>query len=955
VSEPEKEIGGSDNQWPKVRAIFDHAASLQPEERNDFLQHRCNGDDALLAEIQSLLSASESEEATSRKFLTGGLTSQGGSSDGVRLSSHASQEGSPRNEASSAERVHEFAGRQIGPYQLEQLIGRGGMGAVYLASRSDGHFEQKVAVKLIDLPLVANIYSKQFRIERQILAGLSHPFIARLLDGGVSADGELYLAMEYIDGTSILSYCDQKNLSLRDRVILFKDVCNAVQYAHQNLVIHRDLKPDNILVVADGTPRLLDFGTAKIMSEAAEITPGELTRHGLLSFTPQYASPEQVLGKPISTASDVYSLGVLLFRLLAGVPPYELKQFTTEEMLRIICAESPPRPSAVAVLPEIPDADLDSVVLKALRKEPEERYQTADQLAADLQAWLDDRPVLARRDSFRYRASKFARRNKLALGAVSVVFATVVCGAAAVFWQWRVAVRERATADVTAQEMHGLSDSFLSEIDTAVRDLPGSTPVRQLMVSRVLEHLDHLAEKTREDRTTQLYLAEAYRRLGSLQGNGYEQNLGDAQGAIVSLNKALAIIDRLKVGSHDDPILLETYGKILETRGTVYFGHGPLENGIGDIRNAINAFDQVATRPSATAEQLANGGEAYHHLGDMLGETTVPNAGDYAGALRAYEQARDSYQRALRLDPSNVRSKYEIAMYPMKAGQILTLTDPAAAIDNFRESNALWKALPLKDRSSTIAQRTIRYNDILIALSYDYLRDYEDALALARPLDAELGRIAGADPKNSQAWEDYSFILEIEARAYIDMLNPLLYSHARADLLQILPNAVATEERCAAAAEKLAAFNSDDPSWESFFALQRVLLGALKQMQNPNGDGPRLTESGITVLRQHIPPNLNSSEALQHAAAAMLAVDVVYLRDSRLAVLYAENLVALSHHSNPNDLLLLAQAYRANGESTKAVATAREGLRLLPPPKSGMRPIRSQILLQDIIDHAQPL
>jgi serine/threonine protein kinase len=284
--------------------------------------------------------------------------------------------------------------QRIGNYLLDRLLGRGGMGAVYLAHRADGEFEQKVAIKLIDLPLATEIFRQRLRQERQILAGLQHPYIARLLDGGVTAGGDPYLVMEYVDGVPIHRYCDNHSLPVAARIALFLRVCEAVQFAHQNFVVHRDLKPDNILVAEDGAPRLLDFGTAKLLSPSMETPGGELTREGYQSYTPQYASPEQVLGQPITTASDTYSLGILLYLLLTGTLPYELKELTTAEMLRVICEEAPRRPQPADGTRLNPD--LEAILLKALRKEPRERYLTAEQISAELRAYLEGRPDNAR-------------------------------------------------------------------------------------------------------------------------------------------------------------------------------------------------------------------------------------------------------------------------------------------------------------------------------------------------------------------------------------------------------------------------------------------------------------------------------------------------------------------------------------------------------------------------------
>jgi serine/threonine protein kinase len=274
----------------RIEAIFHEALTAPDEARPKLVETLSKGDRKIEGEVYSLLEACKEEEA--------------------EAASHRTGPGSGREVNAESKRV--------GPYLLDSLLGRGGMGAVYLAHRADGQFEQKVAIKLIDLPLATDLFRERFRQERQILAGLQHPYIARLLDGGVTQEGDLYLAMEYVDGVPIHRFCEQHNLPEDQRLALFLHVCEAVQFAHQNLIVHRDLKPDNILVAEDGTPRLLDFGTAKLISPSLANTGSEMTREGFQSFTPQYASPEQVLGNPITTASDTYSLGVLLYVLLTG-------------------------------------------------------------------------------------------------------------------------------------------------------------------------------------------------------------------------------------------------------------------------------------------------------------------------------------------------------------------------------------------------------------------------------------------------------------------------------------------------------------------------------------------------------------------------------------------------------------------------------------------------------------
>ncbi|MEO6924811.1 MAG: serine/threonine-protein kinase, partial [Bryocella sp.] len=437
----------------RLEAVFHEVLDVAPEQRSARLQELCGDDTRLLTEVKKLLRAAERE----------------------MLISSTKYEQQRLDEAA-------FAQRSIGPYKLQSLLGRGGTGAVYLAQRADGQYQKTVAIKVIDVPLATELFRDRFRQERQILAGLDHPLIAKLLDGGVSDEGSPYLVMDYVPGVPIDQYCEQHSLSLEQRLRLFIKVCEAVQYAHQNLVVHRDLKPDNILVSEDGTPHLLDFGTAKLLSPENTAPASQSTQDGFLSFTPHYASPEQVLGQPITIGSDVYSLGVLLFALLTGRQPYQLADFSTEEMLRVIVNLLPPRPSAGGMPYGRIDADLDNIVLKALRKLPQERYATILEFSADIQAFLVHRPVQASRGSFRYHASKFIRRNRIPLFASALILLILLAGVSGVYWQSRIANLERRRAEARSADLRELSNSLLSELDEALKDIPGTTGAQTLLV-----------------------------------------------------------------------------------------------------------------------------------------------------------------------------------------------------------------------------------------------------------------------------------------------------------------------------------------------------------------------------------------------------------------------------------------------------------------------------------------
>ncbi|HMS04007.1 MAG TPA: serine/threonine-protein kinase, partial [Gemmatimonadaceae bacterium] len=351
------------------------------------------------------------------------------------------------------------SGAMCGPYVLEALIGRGGMGSVWRGRRTDGRYDATVAIKLLSSPMLGADGEKRFRREGQILARLRHPNIAQLLDAGISDDGQPFLALEYVEGEHLDQWADARGLSVRERVRLFLDVLRAVAHAHTNLVVHRDLKPSNILVDADGRVVLLDFGIAKLITdEEGGPVATQLTREGAQVLTPRYAAPEQVTGGEVTTATDVYALGVVLCELLSGESPYRTPRASVGALEDAIVTGDPVRPSDLApvVRRKVLRGDLDTIVLKALRKIPSERYATVTALADDLEAWLDGRPVRARPDAFGYRAARFVRRHALAVGATAAVFVAVLGGAGVALWQARVARAEAERAEEITNFITGI-------------------------------------------------------------------------------------------------------------------------------------------------------------------------------------------------------------------------------------------------------------------------------------------------------------------------------------------------------------------------------------------------------------------------------------------------------------------------------------------------------------------
>ncbi|HME92029.1 MAG TPA: serine/threonine-protein kinase, partial [Myxococcaceae bacterium] len=434
-------------------------------------------------------------------------------------------------------------GRRVGAYVLMKEIGCGGMGAVYRAERADDEFRKGVAVKLIAGGPFSSEAVQRFAVERQILATLEHPNIARLLDAGCTSDGLHYIVMEYVGGRPITEYCAGVRLSIPEKLRLFHPVCAAVHFAHQHLIVHRDLKPANILVTGEGIPKLLDFGIAKLLNPETGASHQTLAT---LPMTPEYASPEQARGQLLTTASDVYSLGVILYELLTGTRPYRVERGGLEEVLHAVCEQEPPKPSAVAVAArEKLGGDLDAIVLKAMSKSPKERYASAEQFAADIERYLAGLPVMAHGAGWPYRARKFIRRNKMAVAASALALALTLAGVGGILWQAHIAERERARAERRFSDVRELANSVIFELHDAIKDLPGSTPARKVLVERALHYLDVLSREVHGDAKLEVELAGAYERLGEVQGYPGSANLGDTRGALASFQKALAIRESL--------------------------------------------------------------------------------------------------------------------------------------------------------------------------------------------------------------------------------------------------------------------------------------------------------------------------------------------------------------------------------------------------------------------------
>jgi tetratricopeptide (TPR) repeat protein len=683
------------DRWQQAKRILDEALERPADERADFILEASRGDEALRQDVESLAAADDTESILDAPVP-------------VLL-----EEVAPRSRV----------GERVGAYELLSELGRGGMGVVYLARRADDEFQQKVAVKLVSGGLADEAALGRFRSERQISASLDHPHIARLLDGGATETGEPYFVMEYVEGEPLLRYCDARRLSTRERLRLFRDVCAAVQYAHQNLVVHRDLKPANVLVTGQGDAKLLDFGIAKLLDPggAARGSPETATLYRML--TPDYASPEQVRGRPLTTASDIYALGVVLYELVAGRRPYHVESPEPEALLRLVCEQDPEKPSAVSGSREL-RGDLDAIVLKAMRKEPERRYASAAALSDDLGRFLEGRPVEARRGSGAYRARKFIRRHRAVVAATALVLAALGGGAWATLSEARRARAAEARAERRFNDVRRLANSYLFEFHDAIRDLPGSTAARALLVKRALEYLDGLSKEAGGDRALRRELADAYQKVGDVQGNPFNANLGDMRGALESYGKAIALLEPAVQGQRALPEERSSLAAAYLVSGGIELAAGNPPRAVALARKGLGLREGLAAGSPGDARRQMELAQAWQWLAFDLGA-----AGEEKGAVEALAR-----QRAILVD----REKAAPADRSVRRslGQNLYLTGDArtregalqGALESYREATSVQESLLREDPTSVMLSRDLAYAYMAIGNTRLALGQAEQAL-----------------------------------------------------------------------------------------------------------------------------------------------------------------------------------------------------------------------------------
>ncbi len=774
-------------------------------------------------------------------------------------------------------------GMQLGAYRLKKELGRGGMGVVFEATRADGSFEKRVAIKILRHDHLDDLFVRRFEHERRILAQLDHPHIASILDAGATANGDPHFVMEFVDGIPVTSYCKLHKLSIRRRLDLFLQICDAVEHAHRHLTVHRDLKPSNILVTEAGAVKLLDFGIAKLLdpdlSSSAET---------VALLTPEYASPEQIRRQPITTSTDIFALGVLLYEILKSEHPFRKKGQLAHEVMRAIVEDDPPPPGL--------GSELDAIVLTALQKQPSWRYPSVDQLADDIGRYKRGWPVLAKGNGMAYRLRKFVRRQWLPLTAAALLIAVLLAGIFATRRQAQVAEQARAIADqqksiaeqnqkIADQQRHlaeartleaeserakaqeryrqvrTLAASLLFDLHDGIRDLAGASTARRLIVKKAQQQLELLSAGSESDPEIQRDLAAAYERMGELRVDPAQPAKVNAAAALDAYRRAVAI--RRKI----------------EAR----FAHRP-----EDRRDLALSLSK---------------------LGD--GEVM---AADMGKALAAYQESwiiAKSQGDARTLGTVDER----------RCIAFLTAGNTAQALESCQEGIAILGPLAKSAPGDAEVQRLIATTEASYANALRLARKPQDAAQQARLALASFDRLEALAPSNAE-------YRRLASSAGTILALSLAATGDNAGSQAAFRKSVASME---------IAIEIDPADLGSPLRLAVTLLAFSKRLQQ-TGDpasAHQTAQDALALLERATEKPSAGAVEWNEYADALLKVEQSDLRQPAKALHLAQNAVAATHRTNPFFLDTLAWAYFRSGEATKAAETEREALNLLPAGATG--------------------
>jgi len=855
--------------WRQIKKILDSTLEHSPKSRGAFLNSVCAGDAELRREIESLLEFEDAE------------------TDFIGESVFELTDNLFDTDAKS------FIGKNFGNYKIAHEIGAGGMGAVFLATRTDGEFTQRVAVKLIKRGINSDIVRRRFYRERQILASLEHPNIARLIDGGTTADGLPFLVMEYVEGVPITDYAAKNNLTLTERLDLFREVCAAVSYAHRNLVVHRDLKPSNILVAKDGTPKLLDFGIAKILNDERT---NETQTHTFV-FTPEYASPEQLRGEVLTTSTDIYSLGAILYELLTDSRPFAFADKNFGEIIITVSQTEPAKPSDANNLdrekrkrgkeeknPELRKrgkikkdnrasiisssplllfsssqlkGDLDNIVLKALKRDSERRYSSVEQFAEDIRRHLKGLPVSARQDTLAYRAEKFTRRNPFVVGAVAVAFLILIGGILATTYQARQANVEREKAERRFKDVRALANSFMFEINEKIEESP--IKARELLVKRAEEYLNKLAAESGDDIGLQSELAASYQKIGDVQSELYRSNIGDTQGARENYAKALKIHEALYLAEPKNSSAGLNLSASCLKMGEISAKSGNITAALENFTRAVSLNEEFVSIEPQNLQARRQLSESLLKLGQAVFRT-----GNLSEVSAIYRRSLSIYETLAAENPADPKLQRTPAVLMAYIGFVSgEMGDHAAALNSYRQSLQISERILQIEPDNLQARRDRREFYHWLGIEYKNLGDNAASLAhhqKSQSITRELLRRDETDVQERNTLAD----------SQMETAKTLAQSGRTADALTSFNEAIRNYEQVQKSDEKNAHVRCQ------IFYTKLYLADALAR-SGKTGEALENYEKSLSVFKELTAGDPNNSEWQNYLALCHLRIGEVFL------------------------------------------------------------------------------
>ena len=858
----------TEERWRKVEELFNRALEVPAAERSAWVNEACAGDLELRAEVVSLLA----NDLTATSPL------------GKQV----------------AEAVVAFSDRPVaryaGPYELIGEIGRGGMGTVYKARRADQAYDAIVAVKLVRPGMDTDFVLSRFRRERQTLARLTHPNIARLLDGGNTSDGVPYIVMEYIDGVRVTEYCEREQLTLTQRLGLFLPVCLAVDYAHRNFVVHRDIKPGNILVDAMGTPKLLDFGICKLL-HANPLEDAEAMTREMNMMTPDYASPEQILGESISARSDVYSLGAVLYELMTGRRPHRFEKLTPMAIEAEICRGKIVLPSETGQGSAARQlrGDLDNIVLRALEKDPERRYDSAAALAQDIQRYLDHEPVSARPATAWYRTRKFLFRHKLLAGAVGAVMLASLIGTV-------VSVRQARRAESRERQVRSMARTFLYDVHDSIRDLPGATAARQKVVTTAVGYLDALAAEGAKEPELLRELASGYQRIADIQGSDARgAHLGDAKASLASYEKAGRFWDQLLVRQPQD--LSAAIGRLTALRRS-----GDLLTRLTGTREALTLYDQAEQSGRAWLKIHPHDKELRGMMVAIL-SASARRSREVSDLTRSLTTGREALALAEELNRDFPRD-FEILSSVSSGEAAVGMT--LARLGNLGEAMPLYRRAVARNEELLAAQPTSVAARRTLMISYSHLGD-----TLGHPELPNLGDPAGAEAVYAKMAGIGRGLYENDAK---DARAASDYAIALMRWAAVTPAPALREERLQRSLgliRGLLAAKPDNQTLIMYEAMVEQQLGNLRESAGRRGEALMYWRRALDTAKPHVGKGVTAmARSVVHLARQLAAIEpdrAAGAAAAALALSVAEK--AAGQAKDPTDVparVLLPRAYAAN-------------------------------------------